>query len=357
VAAVQAETIQEEVLGGSDGRRNQVFQLANIPVLAGTLQLEVDQGDGYQPWEEKPDFFGSDDDDRHYVLNRASGQVRFGDGLNGAIPVGNVNNVGANIVARQYRFGGGLRGNLPARSINTLVSSLEGVDVDGVGNPFESFGGRDPERLEEAKKRAPRTIRSRFRAVTAEDYEQLAAEAGNVRRAKALPLYHPSFPEIQVPGVVTVIVVPDSEDRMPIPSEGTLRTVCAYLDQRRTLTTEVHVIRPSYQQVRVDVEVIVHDNADLAQVKLALEQSLLDYFHPLKGGDDGQGWPFGGTILYSRVYQRIFTDRGVQSIRRLTIYLDGESARECQDVEIRRAALVYSMEHQVNVQYSFESMR
>jgi hypothetical protein len=157
-----------------------------------------------------------------------------------------------------------------------------------------------------------------------------------------------------VPGVITVIVVPDVEGPSPMPSEGTLRTVCAYLDQRRLLTTELFVIRPLYQRVEISGEVIVSDNADLAEVKKGVEQTLKDYFHPLKGGEDGLGWPFGGTIYFSRVNQRIFTVVGVESIKQMTILLDGEAAPECTDVTISEAALLYSTNPQIEVRYSFE---
>ena len=174
--------------------------------------------------------------------------------------------------------------------------------------------GATKRRCDEAKKRAPRAIKSRCRAVTAEDFEYLAMQAATIKRAKALPLFHPDFPGVKVPGVVTVIVVPDGDGPAPTPSEGTLRTVCAYLDQRRLLTTELYVIKPTYQRVEIHADVIVDDNADLAEVKTGVEQTIKDYFHPLKGGEDGQGWPFGGTIYYSRVNQRVFTVPGVQSI-------------------------------------------
>jgi uncharacterized phage protein gp47/JayE len=153
--------------------------------------------------------------------------------------------------------------------------------------------------------------------------------------------------------VITVLVVPDGDTPNPTPSEGTLRTVCAYLDQRRLLTTELYVIKPVYQQVEVRAEVVVDDNADLAEVKESVEQTLLTYFHPLKGGEDGQGWAFGGTIFYSRVYQRVFMTSGVQSITRLVILLEGEEAPECTDVPIKEGALLYSTEHNVQVEYSF----
>ena len=82
--------------------------------------------------------------------------------------------------------------------------------------------------------------------MTVSDFEELAKQAGNVRRAKALPLYHPRFPGTKIPGVVTVIVVPDNDQPNPTPSEATIRLVCAYLNQRRLLTTELYVIPPSY---------------------------------------------------------------------------------------------------------------
>jgi predicted phage baseplate assembly protein len=355
VAAQQAETIRDEVLGGSNGRRDQVFQLANTPVLHESLRLEVDEGDGFQPWTRVDDFFGSSPGDRHYVLNRTSGEVRFGDGLNGSIPVGNVNNPGANVVAREYRFGGGARGNVPARVVKTAITPITGVDDNQVLNLLAAHSGRDEETLREAKKRAPRAIKSRCRAVMAEDYEYLAMQAANIKRAKALPLFHPQFPDVKVPGVVTVIVVPDGDAPNPTPSEGTLRTVCAYLDQRRLLTTELYVIKPTYQRVEVQGEVLVQDDADLAEVKQGIERTLLDYFHPLRGGEDNQGWPFGGTIFYSRVYQRVFSVTGVQSITRLVILLDGEEAPECRDVPIKPGALLYATQHPVEVQYRFEA--
>jgi predicted phage baseplate assembly protein len=215
-------------------------------------------------------------------------------------------------------------------------------------------GGRDEETFEEARRRAPQALKNKDRAVTTEDFEALARQVGIIKRALALPLFHPGFPDTKVPGVVTVIVVPDSEAPDPRPSEGTLRTVCAYLNQRRLLTTELYVIGPTYRLVRIEAEVIAANNADVGEIRTNIESTLVDYFHPLRGGEDGQGWPFGGNIFYSRVYQRVFTVPGVDRIARLAIILDGETGVDCQDVTIPDGQLLYSTEHNVQVDYSFE---
>jgi predicted phage baseplate assembly protein len=355
-SAIQAETIQFETLGGSNGRRDQVFTLSETPVLPGSLDLQVDDGQGFASWTEVGDFFGSAPDDKVSVINRTSGEVRFGDGVNGSIPAGNETSPNANILALKYRVGGGKRGNVAAGKIKTLVSSVDGIDPSGVSNLLAAVGGQNEETLDEAVKRAPISLKSRSRAVTLEDFEQFAMQAANIKRAHAIALFHPSFPNVKVPGVVSVIVVPDSEDNAPIPAEGTLRAVCEFLDTVRLLTTEVYVLPPEYHLVCVRADLIASDTADLAEVKTGVETSLLTYFHPLKGGEDGQGWPFGGRIFYSRVIQRVFSVRGVLSVEQLTILIDGETVPAYQDIPLPDNGLAYSTRHEINVMYEFEAI-
>ena len=353
--STQAQTITGEILGGSTGLPNQVLQLANAPILDETLELQVDQGDGFADWKPVEDFFGSGPNDLVYVLDRTTGQIRFGDGQTGAIPVANANRPNNNVKAVTYRYGGGSSGNVKAGTLTTMVTSITGIDSSKVTNLFAAYGGSNEETLDAAKLRAPMALRSRDRAVTNSDFEYLAKQAGNVARAFAMPLVHPSFPGTTVPGVVTVIVVPNAadDDPNPLPSDGTLRTVCAYLNVRRLLTTELYVIPPIYQLVKVHAEIVAENSADLAEVTNAVQAALLKYFHPLHGGDDGQGWPFGGTIFFSRVYQQILEVSGVDRIEKVLITLDKTQFPACQDVAIKSAALVYSKEHEVLVTYSF----
>ncbi len=349
VEALQAETLRDEVLGGSNGRPNQGFRLSASPVLAGSLRLEVDEGDGYAVWNEVEDFYASAPDATHYRLNRTTGEVWFGDGRNGAIPVANPANPAANVIARSYRIGGGRQGNVAAGKVSALLTHINGLDANAVGNLTAAHSGRDEETLEEAKLRAPQALKNKDRAVTAEDFEALAREAGNVRRAKALPLHHPDFPGVEVPGVVTVIVVPDSDRPDPMPSEGTLRTVCACLNPKRLLTTELYVVPPRYREISVSAELIALPSADVARVKEAVQSGLSDYFHPLRGGEEGQGWPFGGDVYYSLVYRRVLEVAGVQRIQKLSLTLDGEPVAECSDITLEPTVLLYSTQHPIQV--------
>jgi predicted phage baseplate assembly protein len=215
VPAINLATVRDELVELSQGVPDQTFLLLRRPVRPESLVLTVTvPGDAAETWIGKSDFLGSGRDDPHYVLNATRGEIRFGDGERGRIPV-----AGSEIVAVEYRYGGGEAGNVSAGAISTLLTNI--VGVDGVTNDRPAVGGADEERPEDLARQAPRFLRSRNRAVTAEDFAALARQAGGVAKATALELFHPDYPGVEVPGAVTVVVVPSSpaiEVHRPEPS-------------------------------------------------------------------------------------------------------------------------------------------
>ena len=232
------------------------------------------------------------------------------------------------------------------------------------GNPANAVESSAPDiagLIADAKLRATLALQSKDRAVTPDDFKYLASQApgANVKRAYALALYHPNFPNGPIPGVVTVIVVPNSPDPAPTPNQTTLKAVCAYLDTHRLLTSEVYVVGPVYRKIKVQVQLVVNPSFDLATVKNTVQSNLSTFFDPLKGGPDGTGWPFGGTAYYSDVYRVIIQTPGVQRIQdnQLLILLDDEMQTFCRDVPIKQAELLYNdpTGHEVDVSYSTTS--
>jgi predicted phage baseplate assembly protein len=375
VRATQAETIRDEVVGGSTGRPNQAFFLSQPPIVALDRPENVISADDknitlrnirmeiaerpligtsftFQVWEEVDDFTASGPNDSHFTLNRTTGEIRFGDGNFGRIPRANPSNPNANIVARRYRTGGGERGNVGAKTLTNLQTFVQ--DIDSVANLFSSVGGTDEETLQQAEQRAVAMLKSRNRAVTVEDFEYFAMQTPGIARALALPLVHPQFTGAPIPGVVTVVIVPDSTDPAPQPGPRLIQAVCQCITQHRLLTTEVYVIPPTYRKVRIEVDVIVRPQDDLAIVKRHVEAALEHYFHPLYGGEDGTGWPFGQAIYFSRVYQTVLKVEGVDRIanNQLVIFLDGVAQPFCRDAEIATGELLMSDEHVVNTSYA-----
>jgi hypothetical protein len=404
VSATNAVTETDELVGSANGRPNQTFQLAKYPVLplltgqTGIIAVQEELGQDFLPWIEVVDFAQSGANDTHYMLNHSTGQGAFGDGVHGKIPrwlSGNGSNTDSadqpNIKATSYRWGGGARGNSGANTITTLQSSI--LFIESVTNPHPSFGGADEETVDEASARAPSTLRNRDRAVTVEDFGEIAKQTpgAHIKRAQAFPLLNPNFrllrstggetqapaparagcgcnttgeqskggvtgpePEVPIPGAVTVVVVPDSLSEKPIPTAGTLQLVADYLDQHRLLTCELFVAAPRYREVRIEVHVIAAVTADLGNVEQGVRSRLLAYFHPLTGGDDGTGWQFGATIDFSETYQQIFDVEGVHRIDTSSIktYLDQIRQTPCSNVLLEPDELVFSLDHAVTASYS-----
>lgn len=366
VPAIQAAQQSAEVLGLSDARPNQSFALGARPVLAiespetivtgdgrsvtiTSLRLEIDEGDGPQAWQEVPDFYASGPDDPHFTLNRTTGVIGFGDNVNGRIPAAFIPASGrGNIVAQSYLSGGGRRGNLAANTLTTIQTFLPGVSA--ATNPYPAEGGAEEETVAAAKLRAAAEIRSNARAVTPADFEVRALEAG-VRRAHALALAHPRYPGVRIPGAVTVIVVPDGDAPNPMPGAATLAAVAAHLDDVRLMTTEVHVVAPRYRLIRIEADLIVRRNADFGVVRAAVEARLNAFLHPLTGGADGLGWPFGGEVYFSDLYRLILDtlDGGRIDNGQLVIRCDGEAQAFCRDVPLCPGELVWSNGHDLNL--------
>jgi hypothetical protein len=373
ISATQAITFTGEVLGGSDGTPNQTFQVTNTPIVVldtplqvtnsdGTtvtvisLQLTIDEGQGFMTWQEVDDFFSSGPNDRVFVLDHNSGELFLGSGEHGRIPVANLTNPNGSVVAQNYLSGGGSQGNVAAGAISQIQTNVP--SISSVTNVLPATGGTDEETLADAQLRAGMALQSNNRAVTTQDYEYLATQApgANVARALALPLFHPDFPNGQIPGVVTVVVVPNSPAPNPTPNQTTLQAVCQYIDAHRLLTSELYVVGPVYRVVQIQVQIVVAAGSDLATVQNAVEAALTTFFDPLQGGTDGTGWPFGGTIYYSDVYRVILDVPGVQVIQnnQLLIFLDGQMQTFCRDVPINPGELLSNdpQGHVVNVEYA-----
>ncbi len=377
VSATNTVTETNELLGASNGRPNQTFQLARYPILPlpgdSPTIIVVDDGSGYVAWKEVEDFDGAGPKSQVYTVNHSTGLVSFGDGRKGAIPPmlpGNGSNLDTaaqtNIMAQSYRWGGGAAANTGANTITTLLASLP--NIQGVTNPAPAHDGADEETIAQAQVRAPMVLRTANRAVTPEDFEFLAEQApgAQVARAKAFPLLNPNFrvlrsaadgsPQLEapVPGAVTVFVIPQSTQEPPMPSANTLQVVANYLQSHRLLTCEVFVAPPRYRQVRIEVQVIAEPTADLGFVGNAVRNQLLQYFNPLSpGGVNGNGWEFGGPIYFAETYRKIFDVDGVNLITgTLKTYVDSELQTPCTDIQLLPDEIVYSVDHGVAVTYS-----
>ncbi len=345
--------VRDELVGRSDGRPDQAFSLHTVPVVAGTLLVQVeDAGGDFRDWTQVEQFGGSGGEAaarREFLLDPAAGRITFGDGRTSAIPV-----AGSRIRAHRYRGGGGARGNVPAGTITTLLDSVRGVD-QRVEQPRRAIGGKDEQSVDDAVRTAPARLRAGSRAVTESDYASAAREVAGVGRADVLALAHPAFPGVTVPGAVTVLVAGDALPPLdesepvpvPAPSQDLLRVVCSRLNERRLLTTELFVRSPVFVRVDVWADLVIDPLASAEAVKRAARARLNAFLHPLR-------WELGREILPVTLYHELLELQpdGLRTVSQLHVRIDGRrlpssSSDPTAPIPIPRDAVAYAGDHEL----------
>ncbi len=296
VRVVQAVPVLNEYLGLGSGEPDQMVTLANLPPLPSSMRLSVeglpDQGGRatWELWRLTDDLLSAGSDERVFTLDPEVGAIRFGDGLHGYRPP-----FGRRILA-SYEYGGGPQGNVGIGAIKTSRDTrLQGGYI--IANPVPTTGGTTGETPNDGERRIPLVLRHRDRLVTQQDFRDIARRTPGVSvgRVEALPLFLPADPDLEAPGVVTVMVIPGSDPvrpLWPVPDRNFLRRVCEHLDPRRLVTTEIYVRGPDYLSVYVSVGIHVKAGFFPDEVERAVENQLQLYLSALSPyGPEGAGWP------------------------------------------------------------------
>jgi predicted phage baseplate assembly protein len=358
--SIAVRTIHDEILAPVTGTGGSVMSLSQVPVLPGSLILEVDDtadlsmtatsGTASTParqrWKEVDDLSQFAADDQVFVLDSTTGLVKFGDNSHGkAVPPGF-----RNVRALSYQVGGGAAGAVDAGKISGPVNSIPLLSE--VKNPLAATGGLDTETQTQTKLRGPKELRAHGRAVVLADYEVLAlrASGAQVARAHAVSGFHPAFPGKPIPGVVCVFVIPiHRASGPPIADQDTLEAVSTFLSSGLAPRgIEVVAAAPAFHRVRVILSVVIDPAYSRGAVVKDVLGLLDTYLDPVSGGDDGQGWPFGGTLSYIALVRKILVGiRGVTAVPRLQFMADGVRGATCTDVPIPPHSLVWGAGHEV----------
>ena len=372
VWAKHCVTITLEFIGSSSETPKASYQLSHFPVLDG-VQIEVreperpsdedvailfaEEGpDAVSPvqaeegnarekwvrWHRVDHVLFSGKKSRHYVLDWFNGRVQFGDGIRGMVPPAGRGNVRA----KWYQAGGGAKGNVARNTVTVLKRAIPFVDK--AFNVDQAGGGSDGETVDHVIVRGPQAIKNRDRAVTLEDYEWLALEASfQVARARCLPAR-----TTDDAGTVRLILIPWSADPKPVPSQGLIRQVRDYVSTRtrRIATAELKFIEPQYVEIAIKAKVILQslDEADL--VRRRVKEGLTEFFHPLRGGPERNGWEFGRDVFVSEVSKVIEDIEGVHHAEDVGILVSVPAGGSPADqVGIGEDSLVASGDHEITI--------
>lgn len=209
--------------------------------------------------------------------------------------------------------------------------------------------------LEEERRAALVALSTPVRAVTTEDFEFIALSAANspglskgsshqkhpIGRVKCISDRNLESTDETIycapsPGHVSVILVPKQGS---FPTKSQVNRVKQALDTAKLVTVRVHVVAPRYLQLGLRVTLVRKTDASADWVRTAALNRLEDFFDPLRGNFDQQGWPFGRNVYLSELYQLLCEIPGVDYVRRSVDLATGQEMEEFvldQSEDLRR---------------------
>ena len=299
VNAVEIEQMRahgRRTLGQGTGASDLELSLGATSVEPASLRIEVEEEEGMRPWRQVADVGSAPAGARVYSLDAEAGTIRFGGGVRGMAPA-----AGRQVQAAFMRSGGGAAGNLPAGAISA-VTRPAGAPRLKVAQPLPTLGGAEAESLAEAERRLPAVLRHSDRAVTADDYRELAlaTPGAGIGRVEVLERFDPNDRFVRAPGAVSVMAIPARAGLLgpaPRADRPTLEAVHDWLDARRPLATQLFVVGTDYVPVGVSAAVELSDGASREAVLDAVSNAIRAHLWALApGGPDGRGWPLGRAL-------------------------------------------------------------
>jgi hypothetical protein len=281
--------IAGELLGYSKGTANQAFSLKEVEVSTRSVRVFVDNGTVWEEWtqvEHVQDFASTSTVFQVNVSASDAVSVMFGDGISGKIPPADSG------IKAVYIAGGGVIGNVGAGTLTTwgVIPGSNAATIRSsftVTNEKSAVGGSDPESNDSIRYNAPRALRSLNRAVTLEDFANLALTVDGVGKAKSIGTSRSS---------VTVYIAPaisnNTDDQTPGYLENDVDTYSEvtsqmtelisqtedYLGDKKQIGTSLTILPPAYSKVSVGVSFSYLNQYNKATVESAIKKRILDDF-------------------------------------------------------------------------------
>jgi hypothetical protein len=262
------------------------------------VQLLDDDG---QTWSPQRDLLSSGPFALEFVAemeNDGRARLRFGDGVLGHIPRFDDD---APFHAT-YRVGNGARGNVGADALTRVVTDLTDLDVR---NPLPATGGSDPETIDQVRLFAPQAFRRQERAVTPDDYTEVAERHPEIQSAVATRRWTGSWH--------TMFVTVDRAGGRAVDDEFETE-LRRFLEHFRMAGYDIEIEGPRFVPLEIVMTVCVADG----YIRSNVEQSLLEVFssRDLPGGRRGffhpDNFTFGQPVFSSAVVAAAMDVAGVQ---------------------------------------------
>lgn len=309
----EGESVYEDILGTSNGEAYQEFYLTYSPVIIDSLQVFVTDTQAYTEWTKVTNFIESDLDSKVFcveVNENDEAKITFGSGSSGMIPPVYDNGISAN-----YRVGGGSKGNV-ALDMITEIPEKPAIIIETF-NIEQVQVGTDKEDVETAKLKAPLSLRTLWRAVSLEDYENLLLQEykDEIKRAKA----------IAEEDRCTISIYLLLNDHVDLPLD-LKEEFSNFLDGRKEIGYDINIYPPNY----INLDLVVDITTSKAYYNEELKAIITSAIH----NDYQEGtFDFGEEFLKSVFISNIMAIEGVRDVN-VTVTSGGSEINETQILKL-----------------------
>ncbi len=180
--------------------------------------------------------------------------------------------------------------------------------------------------IPEIKTEALMFLKSRYRAVTEDDFRRLAIEATDLFGVKVRRvIVEKALDEDKV----VIVLVPDKWKQYEELAESEKRgrykelavSVMDYLNPRTLIGTRIGVKQPVYSDVGIDLKVVCHHYAIAEKIEADTKDRILKHLDPFVGGDEKTGWPYRRSLSVYEIAQIVEETDGVKQVE--SIMFDG----------------------------------
>lgn len=286
VSAVQSTLITNKALGVSSGAANQTYIIATNVVNDSPI-IRISS----VAWTPVSTFAYSLPTDQHYLITVDENKnviVKFGDGQSGLIPT-----TGLTIFC-DYSETEQALGNVDANTLTTIVSTLTlpGGLTATCTNASRASGGGGVEDIQSLKKRIPLYLSTLRRAVTGQDYIDVAEQAAGVAKAGYT---------FACGKTVDVYIVPTGGG---IASGILIAAVLNWFEDKRMITTKVRVFTAGEVNVLLGFDLYVLPQYTAATVVTNVNANLVNFL-------SYANQKIGGAVQLADVYEIIERTEGV----------------------------------------------
>ncbi len=364
VEVTQGRRITNERLPAATGEPDQTTTLGRTPVIPGSVTLVVSEVSGDTTWTEIDDLISAGPEvptanpilppgvaqvnlapTDVFVLDAEAGLLKFGDGTHGRRPP-----AGA-VLTASYTYSVGAAGNVGIGSINAGPALPSGLKVS---NPVSTWGGVDAETQAEAEKQITRYLQHRDRLVTVNDFETITyrTPGADVGRVEVLPAYHPRFSTQfgDAPGLVSLLVIPSFDylhPDTPEPSKTFLDAICAYLNPRRLVTTELYLCGPEYVPIWISIGIQNQPGLSVAELREQVKAAVYAFLSPLPPfsglpvedvitnySAGAKGWPLTKPVVALELAAVVSRVPGVMAVKNVLLF-KGDNAVQQTSIDLQ----------------------